>query len=65
MHTVAVCLMPGQTIKALVKRHNSHSMTDEEVTEVLRLFYQQHPNVCKVGQRVEIPVLEKYLRAPK
>ena len=64
MKTVPHVFLPTQTINAVIKLKNRHDVTATELTELMAVFNAVNgEKVPRVGQRFEIPILERHSQA--
>lgn len=54
--------MMGHTIRAVIRRYNSVTMTEEDLKRARVLFSELNPHAHppKLGQSVLVPILRKY-----
>lgn len=59
--TVPHMFMPGETIEAIIKKVNMHSVDPNELRVLMQAYNQINgTKVPKVGQAVKIPVLTRW-----
>jgi len=59
--TVPHMFMPGETIEAILKKVNMHSVDPNELRELMAAYNRINgTKVPKVGQAVKIPILTRW-----